>query len=453
MSHILLLEDDDRLRAEMVAVLRDHGHSVQAVRSLAEAADAVRHGPLADLWLFDIRVGDGSGIDLARTRPDDTALVFVSGAASISETVEAIRLGAFDVIEKPFQRERLIVAVRNALERRRLEKRIEELVGPAGSSLGIAGRSRVIETLRENIVKIAETDARVLITGESGSGKELVAAAIHRASRRALRPYVRLNCAAIPPSLIESELFGHARGAFTDARTHRRGLFEEADGGTLLLDEIGDMDLAVQARLLRVLEDGRVRRVGESSDRAVDVRVLAATHRDLREMVSKGEFREDLYFRLASVPLAVPPLRERGDDVVLLFDLFLREACARNRRPPLDRTPALDDALRSYSWPGNVRQLRNVAERLSVLGSRPLTPDQLELPIHAGGEVDDIQDTVRTLREFRDDAERGYIEAILRNCDWNYTAAAKILGIQRTWLHEKAAQLGLRRPEDRRTTG
>lgn len=444
MSHILLLEDDDRLRAEMVSLLRDHGHAVQAVRSIAEAGTAIQTHALADLWLLDIRVSDGTGIELARQKPDHVALLFVSGAASISETVEGLRLGAFDVIEKPFTPERLIVAVRNALERTRLERKIEELSGTAGASLGIVGRSRSIEELRSTISRVASTDARVLILGESGSGKELVAAALHRTSRRSLRPFVRLNCAAIPPTLIESELFGHARGAFTDARSTRRGLFEEADGGTLLLDEIGDMDLALQARLLRVLEDGRVRRVGESTDRPVDVRVLASTHRDLQAMTAAGEFREDLYFRLSAVPLHVPPLRERGDDIILLFDVFLREACARNGRPPLERLAEFDDALRHYSWPGNVRQLRNVAERLSVLGSNPLSADQLDLPAasHEGTDAPGHE----TLKEFRERAERGYIENVLRNCDWNFTAAARVLGIQRTWLHEKAAQLGVRRP-------
>src|SRR5437762_849163 len=241
-------------------------------------------------------------------------------------------------------------------------------------------------TLLATIAKVAETDARVLVRGESGSGKELVAAALHRLSRRRAGPFVKINCAAIPTHLIEDELFGHARGAFTDAKSAKAGLFEQANGGTLLLDEIGDMDLALQARLLRVIEDGRVRRIGETSDRGVDVRVVAATHRDLQSMVRSGAFREDLYFRLAAVPIDVPSLRERKDDVPLLFTAFLEQFCRRNGRMPLSVDSEVFARLRAYRWPGNVRELRNVAEQMSVFASDPITLAQLPSAIVADPE-------------------------------------------------------------------
>src|SRR5204862_3450062 len=253
---------------------------------------------------------------------------------------------------KPFSRERLIESVQNCLETVALKEQVRAL---RSSGQQILGESSGVRELRAMIDKVAPTETRVLIRGESGTGKELVANAIHRLSRRASRPFIKLNCAAIPQHLIEDELFGHARGAFTDAKTMKRGLFEEADGGTLFLDEIGDMDLALQARLLRVLEDGRVRRIGETSDRAVNVRVLAATHRDVESMSQSGSFREDLFFRIASVPIDVPALRERRDDVPLLFSTFLQHFCARSQRTALSIDAAVYDALSKYAWPGNVR--------------------------------------------------------------------------------------------------
>jgi DNA-binding NtrC family response regulator len=312
-----------------------------------------------------------------------------------------------------------------------------------GRDQQILGHSEAVKTLRAAIEKVAATDARVLIRGESGTGKELVANAIHRLSRRGGRTFVKLNCAAIPSHLIEDELFGHARGAFTDAKTAKRGLFEEADGGTLFLDEIGDMESALQSRLLRVLEDGRVRRIGETTDRAVNVRVLAATHRDLEQLARSGAFREDLFFRLSTVPIDVPPLRARRDDVRLLFTTFLQQFCARNRRIALSVEPSAYEALAGQSWPGNVRELRNVAERLSVFGTDPITVDQL--PSSSG--IVRIADAgpVIPLREFKAQSEKEYIEGVLRRTNWNVSRAAEILDIQRTYLYEKMNALGIRK--------
>jgi two-component system, NtrC family, nitrogen regulation response regulator NtrX len=441
---VLIVEDDEKIAANMTLRLREEGYGVVAHRSAEEALaylrDATRVQP--DMVLVDVRLPGMSGIDLVRVAGESMPpAIVISGEASMAETVEAIRLGVHDFIDKPFSRERLLKSVRNCLEYAGLRRQLSDL---RDREQQILGESEAVKTLRAAIEKVAPTDARVLIRGESGTGKELVANAVHRLSRRGSRTFVKLNCAAIPSHLIEDELFGHARGAFTDAKTAKRGLFEEADGGTLFLDEIGDMEPALQSRLLRVLEDGRVRRVGETTDRAVNVRVIAATHRDLEELARSGGFREDLFFRLSTVPLDVPPLRARRDDVPLLFTSFLQHYCVRNQRLPLSVDPAAYAALAAYDWPGNVRELRNVAERLSVFGTDPITVDQL--PSSSG--LVRIADSapVIPLREFKAQSEREYIESVLRRTNWNVSRAAQMLGIQRTYLHEKMTALGIRKP-------
>jgi two-component system nitrogen regulation response regulator NtrX len=450
MELILLVEDDEKIAGNIVLRLREEGFGVVSF-ARAEEARAWLRDPAnlrPDLLLLDVRLPGMSGIDLLRKHGTELPpAIIISGEASMAETVEAIRLGVHDFIDKPFSRERLIKSVRNALETVALKQQLRAL---RDSGQQILGNSEAAKSLRATIEKVAPADARVLIRGESGTGKELVANALHRLGRRASRPFVKLKCAAIPAHLIEDELFGHARGAFTDAKTSKRGLFEEADGGTLFLDEIGDMDPALQSRLLRVLEDGRVRRIGETADRAVNVRVIAATNRDLRT----PQFREDLFFRLSTVPIDVPPLRERRDDIPLLFTTFLQQFCSRNQRMPLTVSAAAMDVLVAHDWPGNVRELRNVAERLSVFGIDPITVEQLPSDVRtSGGGAEhglvQIAETMALmpLRAFKAQCEREYIEAVLRRTNWNVTKAAELLEIQRTYLHEKIAQLGIVRPE------
>jgi DNA-binding NtrC family response regulator len=453
MQLILVVEDDDKISANVTLRLREEGYGVVAFRTaedaLAHLRDASRVQP--DMALVDVRLPGMSGIELVRILGDAMPpAIVISGEASMAETVEAIRLGVHDFIDKPFSRERLLKSVRNCLEHATLRRQVGEL---RARGQEIVGQSEAVQTLRAAIEKVAPTEARVLIRGESGTGKELVANALHRYSRRAQRPFIKLNCAAIPPHLIEDELFGHARGAFTDAKTAKRGLFEEADGGTLFLDEIGDMDPMLQSRLLRVLEDGRVRRIGETADRAVNVRVLAATHRDLQELARDGRFREDLFFRLSTVPIDVPPLRERRSDVPLLFATFLQQSCARNQRVPLSVDGAVHEALSAYDWPGNVRELRNLAERISVFGTDPVTLDQLPTSVltrGAGPENGLVRIAeaapVMALRDFKAQCEKEYIEAVLRRTNWNVSKAAQLLDIQRTYLHEKMTALGIARP-------
>jgi two-component system nitrogen regulation response regulator NtrX len=458
MTRILLVEDDEKIRANLLFQLRAEGFAPQAMGTGEEAhaylSDAA--SPLPELLLLDVRLDRMSGVDLIRLLVPRDRLpptIIISGEASISETVEALRLGVHDFIEKPFSKERLLQSIRNTLENAALKRRVAVLESRLDEGPEILGAAPVMARLREALDKVAPTDGRVLIRGESGTGKELVAETLHRKSARRDGPFVKINCAAIAPNLVEDELFGHAKGAFTDAKTAKPGLFEEAHGGTLFLDEIGDMDVALQARLLRVLEDGRVRRIGETRDRHVDTRVIAATHRDLEGEVKDGRFRQDLYFRLAHLPVEVPPLRARGGDIALLFNHFLERFTVRHRL----RRKRVDDGvlplLERYAWPGNVRELRNLCERLVVFGVDPMTADQLpsaffqEAPAAETGFLR-LHEAQRVLpwRDFKAESEREYLESVLRRTGWNFAAAARLLDIQRTYLHQKVAALGIERP-------
>ncbi|MEM9554374.1 MAG: sigma-54 dependent transcriptional regulator [Acidobacteriota bacterium] len=458
MSHILIVEDDPKIRANLVFQLRQEGFVPHAVESAEAALLHLEQAPPPDLLLSDVRLPGMSGVELVRQLAASDRLpttIVVSGEASIAETVDALKLGVHDFIEKPFSKERLLQSIRNTLDHVALRREVASLRSELEASQELLGESPPMVELKDKIAKAAPTDARILILGESGTGKELVAAALHGLSQRADGPFVKINCAAIPGHLIEDELFGHAKGAFTDARSAKPGLFEEADGGTLFLDEIGDMDYALQSRLLRVLEDGRVRRIGETQDRVVDVRVLAATHQNLEERVKAHEFREDLYFRLAALPLEVPPLRARGDDIELLFRAFLERFTRRHKLRPKRVDDGVLERLASYRWPGNVRELRNLCERLVIFGGDPIDRDELPSAFidgeaeESGAETGLVRLSPRLdldLRAFRMQCEKEYIESVLRRTNWNVAAAARILDIQRTYLHQKAASLGLRRP-------
>jgi two-component system, NtrC family, nitrogen regulation response regulator NtrX len=463
-KRVLLVEDDAKIRASLLLQLGEAGLSVAGTAAAEEAyaqlADPGR--PLPDLLLLDVRLRGMSGVELIRLLAPLGRLpptIIVSGEASISETVEALRLGVHDFIEKPFSRERLLRSIANTLEHADLKRRVATLESRLAGAPEILGGSPALGTLRERIARAAATDARVLVTGESGTGKELVADTLHRQSARRAGPFVKINCAAIPAPLVEDELFGHARGAFTDAKTAKPGLFEEAHGGTLFLDEIGDMDAALQGRLLRVLEDGRVRRVGETRDRQVDVRVIAATHRDLARAVAEGSFRQDLYFRLAALPIEVPPLRERREDIPLLFGRFLARFAGEHHLRERRVDDGIFPPLLAYAWPGNVRELKNLCERLVVFGADPLSAADLPAAFFQpalSAPSPEIPETgllrlpeagsVLPLRDFRAQCEREYIEAVLRRTGWNFAAAARLLGVQRTYLHQKVAALGLERP-------
>ncbi len=446
--HILIVDDEPAIQSALRGVLEDEGYRVTAVGSGAQAL-ALLADEAPDLVFLDVWMPGMDGLDtlvqIKHLRPDAT-VVMISGHATIETAVRATRLGAYDFIEKPLSLEKTLLTVNRALEHARLERENASLRQRLGERLEIIGDSPPIRQLREQIATAAPTNGRVLIHGENGSGKELVARAIHTLSARSQRPFVEVNCAAIPEELIESELFGHERGAFTGALSRRRGRFELADGGTLFLDEIGDMSLKTQAKVLRALEEQAFERVGGRETIKVDVRVIAASNRDLAALIAAGRFREDLYYRLNVIPIEVPPLRERREDIPLLIDHFIRVFCAENgKRVKTVSAEALAYFL-AYEWPGNVRELRNMVERLVIMARRDVIgADDLPAPLRPkepapAGTGPDGQ---RSLREARDNFERAYILAELRANDWNMTRTAERLGIERSHLYRKIKAYGI----------
>jgi two-component system, NtrC family, nitrogen regulation response regulator NtrX len=466
---ILIVDDEKNIRRTLRMVLESEGHVVHEAGSIAEAEAVLTRDPV-DLILLDVKLGEDNGLDLLRTlksRGDEVMasgtseipVVVISGHATIEDAVAATRLGAFDFMEKPLDRNRVMVTARNALERRRMWREVHDLRRAADARFELLGRTPVMADLRRQIAKVAPTRSRVLITGESGTGKELIARAIHRNSAVSAGAFVKVNCAAIPPELIESELFGHERGAFTGAVAKKRGLFEVADGGTIFLDEIGDMALSAQAKVLRVLQTGEFTHVGGEKSLRTDCRVVAATNRDLEQMVKDGQFREDLFFRLNVVPIRSPLLRERADDIPLLVETFVRECCDENGLgyKPVDE-PVLE-RLKLYDWPGNVRELRNVVERLVIMSDEMIR--EKDLPPYLGGPraggsvrqtgpqtaIDLGRYAGKSLREFREEVESEFIRIRLAEFDWNISRTAQALGIERTNLHKKLRALGIHRGE------
>jgi DNA-binding NtrC family response regulator len=453
---ILVVDDEPNIRRALRMVLEPEGYAVLEAESAEKALDVLGAEPV-DLGIFDIRLPGMDGLALlsrARELWRDLPVLMVSGNADAADIVDAMRRGATDFIPKPVDRERVLVSVRNALSRKTLEDKVQALSSRERRfSDEMLGESPAMLKLREEIAKVAPTAGRVLVMGESGTGKELIAAEIHRLSKRAPGPFVKVNCAAIPAELIESELFGHEKGSFSGAAARRRGQFEVAHGGTLFLDEIGDMSLSAQAKVLRALQTGEITRVGSERAINVDVRVIAATNKDLESEVREGTFREDLYFRLNVVPLRAPPLRERLEDVPLLAERFFQLAVRENGLRPKAVDPAVYDRLRSYRWPGNVRELRNVCERMVIMSGDRIGPSDVPegvgpraaAPPPAPGAADLSRYGEVPLKELRDLVERDYILKKLEEHDWNITQAAQALGVERTNLHKKIKQHGLSR--------
>ena len=450
-EHILIVDDEPAIQASLRGVLEDEGYRVSAVGS---GADALRFlaDELPDLTFLDIWMEGLDGLEtlagIRRLRPD-AVVVMISGHGTIETAVKATRLGAWDFIEKPLALEKTLVTAARALEHARLARENTALRETLGQRTEIIGESAAIRGLREQIATAAPTTGRVLVHGENGSGKELVARAVHAGSARRAGPFVEVNCAAIPEELIESELFGHEKGAFTGALARRRGKFELADGGTLFLDEIGDMSLKTQAKVLRALEERAFERVGGKDTIRVDVRVIAASNRDLEGLIRDGRFRDDLYYRLNVIPIEVPPLRERRDDVPALVDHFVALFCAENgKRAKAISGEALAYFL-AYDWPGNVRELRNMVERLVIMAPGDvIDADHLPAPLRpkdAPGPGAEPRE--RSLREARDHFERSYILAELRANDWNMTRTAERLGIERSHLYRKLKAYGITPPK------
>jgi len=438
---VLVLDDEKNIRNAIEIALDQEGLHVVAAHDVAAALRTL-HERIVDVMIVDIRLGEVSGLEFFRRAQADgiaPPTIFISGHATLTEAAQAVKLGGFDFLEKPFNAEKLAVSVRRCLEMSALRERLR--LADATQGAQVVGDSSVMRRLVHDAMKVAGSGASVLITGESGSGKELIANCVHLHSDRAQQPFVKVNCSAIPEGLIESELFGHERGAFTGAVASRKGLFEVAHRGTIFLDEIADLAVSAQAKILRALQSGEIQRVGAERPMLVDVRVISGTHKDLKQAVADGRFREDLYYRLNVVPLRVPALRERLDDLPLLVGFLMRRLSERNniRAKPVD--DEVYEELRRYDWPGNVRELQNVLERLMIMSADRITTLDLPEEILGAASRDNAPAARSGLKEFRDAAERDHIIATLRRHNGNVSQAAIELGVGRTYLHKRLAVL------------
>ncbi len=487
---ILVVDDERNIRRTLQLVLEGEGYRFVGAESAEEALDVISGQTThVDLVIFDVKLPRMSGLEaLERLRKEEATrelpIIVISGHARVDDAVNAIKLGASDFFEKPLARERVLVSVKNVLEVARTRRALAEVSKEQLAKYEMIGKSAPVQKIFHDLEKVAPTRASVLITGESGTGKELIARAIHRLSPRKDGPFIKVNCAAIPRELIESELFGHEKGAFTGAQSRRRGLFEQAHGGTLFLDEVGDMDVVAQAKVLRALQSGEISRVGSEHVIHVDARVLAATNKDLSKAVESGGFREDLFFRLNVFPIRSPSLRERVEDVPLLARAFMEAFAKENgtKAKPID--DAVFDALVARKWPGNVRELKNVVERMAILSGDRVTIADLPEDPHASPFDEESNDAATepfedddrpnddppaepegtaaprttsttpaesarclTLREFREQAERRYIVETLMSTGWNISRTAVLLGVERTNLHKKIRGYRIKRGE------
>jgi two-component system, NtrC family, nitrogen regulation response regulator NtrX len=447
-ARILIVDDEPLIRQSLSGVLEDEGYQTHAVESGEECCEELRHTAY-DLVLLDVWLPGMDGLEtLARVQEipfaDRPAVVIISGHGTIETAVKATKLGAFDFIEKPLTIEKVSVVAKNALQQHRLEVELERLKGDGRQRLQIIGDSVSMKALRQQLALMAATNGRVLIYGESGTGKELVAHAIHGSSQRASEAFVEVNCAAIPEDLIESELFGHRKGSFAGAVEDKIGKLQKAHGGTLFLDEVGDMSLKTQAKVLRSLDEQRFEPVGAATSIQVDVRVVAATNKNLEDEIDRGNFREDLFYRLNVIPFSVPPLRERIEDIPLLADHFLKEFTLAYGRKPKELTAEAFEVLQQHRWPGNVRELRNLMERIVIMNPQvrvdarhiPLNPAKraiFERPVERLGSLHDV----------RAAAEREYILKTLDETRGNVSRTAEMLGLERSNLYRKMKALGI----------
>jgi two-component system nitrogen regulation response regulator NtrX len=457
MARILVVDDDADIRQTLAEILGYDGHVVEVARDGLEAQRLIEK-VVFDIVLCDVRMPGKDGMELLdwakKTRPD-VEFIMLSGHATIDMAVEATKKGAFDFLEKPLDLPKLEILIRNATQKRQLVEENRVLTQRVLKVREILGESEGIVRVREMIERVAPLDVRVLVTGPSGSGKELVARWIHLKSNRAKGPFVDVNCAAIPAELIESELFGHEKGAFTHAIKQHMGRFEEAHGGTLFLDEVGDMPLAAQAKVLRVIEEGKIRRVGGEKDIPVNVRIIAATNKDLPAEIEAGRFREDLYHRLSVVVIPIPPLRERVEDIPILAQAFLEEILLEYKLPPKIFTPAALEVLKRLPWPGNVRELRNAVERLVIFSGNEITAEDVRSFVVPGSPSREKSNTEapslplegKSLEAFLDEMEREYLLYHLRQHGFNVSKTAEALGMQRPNLHARMKRLGIRRED------
>ena len=437
---ILIVDDEIGIRKSLSAVLKDEGYKVEAVES-GEACISLLENESFELILLDIWLPGMDGLETLaalKKMAGSAAVVMISGHGTIETAVKATRLGAFDFVEKPLSIEKTLLVVKNALENKHLLEENKTLRTELGNRYRIVGSSVPMKALRQQLAIAAPTNGRVLVYGESGTGKELVAHALHHQGLRSAAPFIEVNCAAIPDELIESELFGHVRGAFTGATQHKIGKFEKADGGTLFLDEVGDMSLKTQAKVLRALEEQRFEPVGSSSPVSVDVRIIAATNKNLDGEMEKGNFRQDLFYRLNVIPFYVPPLRERIEDIPVLTEYFIQEFSNLYGRKPKQISNEAMEVLKSYPWPGNVRELKNLVERMVIMthGNRLETRHLPSLLLKGPSMAEDSSDA-KSLSEARQAFDREYILKKLEENQGNVTHTAEALGIERSHLYRK----------------
>ncbi len=444
---ILIVDDEENILISLQGILEDEGYKVKTAGD-AETALKILDREEFDVVILDIWLPNMDGLQLFETMKNqkrEEEVIFISGHGTIEQAVRATKKGAFDFLEKPLSLEKVVVTVSNAKKQKELIEKEKILSQELRGDVEIIGNSPLMMKLKEQITLSAPSEGRVLIFGENGTGKELVAKKIHQLSKRANAPFIEVNCAAIPSELIESELFGHRKGSFTGAIENKKGKFLLANGGTLFLDEVGDMSLITQAKVLRALEEQTIEPVGGSESIKIDVRVIAATNKDLLSEIKKGNFREDLYYRLKVIEISIPPLRERGEDIILLFDYYLDYFAGKYRKGKKVLDKSAKDALLNYSYPGNVRELKNIAERVIIMhqGDVISKEDLLLQPTEANaGEFDNF---TRTLKEAREEFERKYILNVLKKNSGRISKTADELGIERRHLYRKLSSLKIKR--------
>lgn len=451
MKPVLIIDDEQEICSSISMILEYEGYAVDSTTSAIEGLRKFNEQDFSAV-LLDIQMPEMNGFEVLKkikeTKPS-TSVIIISAHGSVENAIKATKLGAFDFLEKPIDRDKLLISVRNATEQATLKEENEEIKKTYIGESDILGKSKAIQKILELIDKVAPLETRVLITGENGTGKELVARAIHKKSERKDKPFIEVNCAAIPNELIESELFGHEKGSFTGAVSQRIGKFELANKGIIFLDEIGDMSLQAQAKVLRAIEEGRIERVGGGKKIEVDVRIIAATNKNLLEEIQKGNFREDLYHRLNVIPIHVPPLRERVEDIPILVEHFSKEITTKHKKPPIHFADDAIKILQAQPWTGNVRELRNIIERIIIIvDKREISAMDIEyLFTGTQASLDNLIETSNSFQEFKEKAERAFILKQLKANDWNISKTAEILDIQRSHLYTKMRKYGIEKEE------
>ncbi len=449
LAKILVVDDEENIRKSLRMILEYEGYTMIEAADGEEALEIVEETVGLDLILLDVQLPGKDGLEIMtelKQRPYSPEIIMISGHGTIQTAVESTKLGAFDFLEKPLHRDRVLLSIRNALNQKKLKRENLDLRRKADKRYELIGNHPLMKVLWKDIQKAAKTNATILILGDSGTGKELIARAIHKHSLRAKEKFIQVNCAAIPEELIESELFGHVRGAFTGATEKKIGKFELADNGTIFLDEVADMSLKTQAKVLRVLEEGEVQKVGSSKIQRVDVRVIAATNKDLKEEIKEKFFREDLYFRLNVIPIYSPALREKKEDIPILVDYFSRNFSDDNNFRLKKISEGAMEGMMKYSWSGNIRELKNVVERLLIMTENNVI-QRSDLPERIKGDTNVYLPDVKaanSLKDFRDIAEKEFILAKLEENDWNISQTARAIDTPRSNLYKKLENYGIK---------